>query len=98
MLHQLRTVGAGLAVLALCFMLASLSWQFLLLGFATASAFWAFWSWSAQLRPQQPEPPMPLQFELRESRRGRRRRAAEEQPANLYSFPTTEWDVPSTGF
>jgi hypothetical protein len=90
MLHQLRTVGAGIAVLALCFLLASSSWQFLLLGFAIASIAWAIWSWSAQLRPEQPAPPKPLQFEQR-TRRGRRTVAREVPSPNLYSFPQ-EWD------
>ena len=90
MLHQLRTVGAGIAVLALCFMLASLSWQFLLLGFATASIVWACWSWSAQLRPEQPASPKPLEFQ---PRRRRRREAG-----SVYSFPAQDWDVQSTSY
>ena len=49
MLCQLRTFGAGIAVLALCLMLASLSWQFVLLGFALASVAWACWSCSVQI-------------------------------------------------
>lgn len=49
MLCQLRTIGAGIAVLALCLMLASLSWQFVLLGFALASIAWACWSCSVQI-------------------------------------------------
>jgi hypothetical protein len=91
MLYQLRTIGAGVAVVALCFLLASSSWQFLLLGFAIASIVWAFWSWSAQLRPEKPAQPTPLEFG--EPRRRRRQR---RDPANVYSFPANEWDAQTT--
>jgi hypothetical protein len=93
MLYQLRTIGAGVAVLALCFLLASSSWQFLLLGFAIASIVWAFWSWSAQLRAEQPVQPKPLEF-TDERRRRRQRR----DPATVYSFPSHDWDVQSTSY
>lgn len=95
MLHQLRTIGAGIAVLALCFLLASSSWQCLLLGFAIASIAWACWSWSAQLRPEPPAAPKPLEFEQRPRRSRRTRR---EESANIYSFPGQEWDMQGTSY
>jgi hypothetical protein len=88
MLSQLRTVGAGIAVLALCFTLASLSWQYLLLGFATASIAWAIWSWSAQLSAPSEKTSSPVPFE-------RRRRVRRE---NLYDFPAQDWGSQSTGY
>lgn len=90
MAFQLRTFGAGVAVLALCFMLACLSWQFLLLGFATASIAWAFWSWSSQLNPPREQPrEKPAQFE----RKRRQRRA------DVVQFPAQDWgNRSSTGY
>jgi hypothetical protein len=95
MLCQLRTVGAGVAVLALCFMLASLSWQFLLLGFAFASVAWACWSCSIQInqavRGDQPgRRPRPIDaFEnmAPPSEFGPRQRRTR---GNIYAFPGSE--------
>jgi len=85
MLCQVRTIGVGIGVLAVCFMLASLSWQYVLLGFALASIAWACWSCARQLRPRKRETQMtsPLTFDAT-----RRRRAA---PDNVCSFPAQEW-------
>ena len=85
MLCQVRTIGAGIGVLAVCFMLASLSWQYVLLGFALSSIAWACWSASNQLRPRKREQqlPQPLAFDPQ------RRRL--ESPDNVYSFPSQEW-------
>lgn len=83
MFCQLRTVGAGIGVLATCFMLASLSWQFLLLGFALASIAWAIWSCALQLRPAPPKVKLapPAKFDRRRARR----------PENVLGFPPQEW-------
>jgi hypothetical protein len=85
MLCQLRTIGAGIGVLAICFMLASLSWQYLLLGFALASIAWACWSCAHQLRPRKREEQLtaPAAFNP-----ARRRASA---PDNVYDFPGKEW-------
>lgn len=87
MLCQLRTLGAGIGVLAICFMLASLSWQFLLLGFALASIAWAFWSCSRQLRSHRrpTELPPPVAF------RRRQPPATADEAANVYDFPAQQW-------
>ena len=90
MLCMLRTIGAGVAVLALCFLLASMSWQFLLIGFAFASVAWACWSCSVQLTDSgslrkssvaaKPKALAPLPFNS--PSRGPR--------ANIYVFPASE--------
>jgi hypothetical protein len=84
MLCQLRTIGACIGVLAICFMLASLSWQYVLVGFALASIAWAFWSCSNQLQPRKRDQqlPPPAVFDA-----GRRRR---QTSPNVYSFPNQE--------
>jgi hypothetical protein len=67
-------------------MLTSLSWPFLLLGFALASIGWTFWSYSQQLRresEQQLPPPVVL-----DSNRRRRDRTT----ANIYAFPAQEYN------
>lgn len=84
MLCQFRTIGSGVGVLAVCFMLASLSWQFLLLGFALASVIWAVWSWTTQFAHAQP--------------RGKDasvepfvRRGSGLRGQNVYRFPARDW-------
>ena len=89
MLCQLRTIGAGVGALAICLMLSSLSWQFVLTGFAVASIAWAFWSWSNQLNPPKPAPRKnAVAFE-------RRPRANRE---NVYAFPAHEWNNQGSGY
>jgi hypothetical protein len=103
MLCQLRTVGAGIAVLALCFMLASLSWQFLLLSFALASVAWACWSCSVQInqavrgdQPSRRQRPLdefgevapPADF-------GPRRRRVR---GNIYAFPGSDVSNQGSGY
>ena len=89
MLCQLRTIGAGVGALAICLMLSSLSWQFVLAGFAVASIGWAFWSWSVQLSPPKVAP---------------RKNAIAFQPRrrvnrqNLYSFPAQDWNNQGSGY
>lgn len=85
MLCQVRTIGAGIGVLAVCFMLASLSWQNLLLGFALASIAWAGWSCSVQLRPRKNDKQLPPPLEFDPTRRRR------DPSGNIYSFPTADW-------
>jgi hypothetical protein len=95
MLQQLRTIGAGIAVLTICFALSSLKWQFLLLGFAFASIAWAIRSWSAQLNAEKPKPlASTLEFSQRATTSPRRRRRTGEMPRpNVYSFPNAEWEA-----
>ncbi len=85
MLFTLRTIGAGVGVLALCFAMASLSWQYLLLGFALASVAWACYSCSNQLRPRKRDPQQMAQTLAFDGQRRRRL-----QPDNVYAFPP-EW-------
>lgn len=96
MLQQLRTIGAGIAVLTICYALSSLKWQFLLLGIAFASIAWAVRSWSAQLNPEKRAPlAKTLDFTPRTTGTPRRRsRRTEEMPRpNVYSFPNAEWEA-----
>lgn len=79
MLCQFRTIGAGIGVLAVCFMLASLSWQYVLLGFAIAGISWALWSCSVQLK-ENDNTPRPRNVQAFERRQRRSR-------ANVYNFP-----------
>lgn len=46
---RVRFFGAGVAVSALCFLLASMTWQYVLGLFVLASVGWGFWSWVAEL-------------------------------------------------
>ncbi len=100
MLCQLRTIGAGIAVLALCFMLASLSSQFLLLGFALASIGWACWSCSKQFsqsaRRELPRRQRDEQFDSAQMVPfpTRRRRTRD----NLLAFPSSEVSGHGTSF
>ena len=50
MLCRLGTIGAGIGVLSVCLALTSLSWQFVLVGFALASIAWTVWSCGLQLK------------------------------------------------
>jgi hypothetical protein len=95
MLQQLRTIGAGIAVLTICYALSSLKWQFLLLGFAFASIAWAVRSWSAQLSSDSRKPTaQPLEFGERQNpAQRRRRRTGEVARPNVYSFPNAEWEA-----
>ena len=96
MLQQLRTFGAGIAVLTICYALSSLKWQFLLLGFAIASIAWAVRSWSAQLNSDKRKPTaQPLEFSQRMTPAvRRRRRTGEVARPNVYSFPNSaEWEA-----
>jgi hypothetical protein len=53
MLCRLGTIGAGIGVLSVCLALTSLSWQYVLLGFALASIVWTIWSCGTQIRQHQ---------------------------------------------
>ncbi len=88
MLCQFRTIGAGVGILTICLMLACLSWQFILLGFALSSVCWAVWSWTMQSGQTQA--------------RGRRasvapfeRRSTGRRAENVYRFPTRDWMLES---
>lgn len=100
MLCQLRTVGAGIAVLALCFILASLSWQFLLLGFAFASVAWACWSCSKQINSavhgdrRQVRPFPADDAETLDFGPPRRRRTR----GNVYAFPGSDASGQTTSY
>jgi hypothetical protein len=45
---RFRFFGAGVAVSALCFLLASMTWQYVLGLFVLAGVGWGFWSWLAE--------------------------------------------------
>lgn len=45
---RVRFFGAGVAVSALCFLLASMTWQYVLGLFVLAGVGWGFWSWLAE--------------------------------------------------
>lgn len=51
---HLYTVGAIFGVLAICAMLYTASWQFVLLGFAAAGIFWALYSFHRDSRKWNP--------------------------------------------
>lgn len=77
----LRTIGVCAGVFAVCVLLASLSWQMVLFGFALSSLVWAVFSLSRQLRPRRREPQMvpPVTFEVQRRR--------QKTSAQLYAFP-----------
>jgi len=82
MVRHLRTIGAAVGLTAVCFMLASLSWQWVLLGFALASIAWALWSASVQLSDHRPRPNNVQSFRPH----ARRPRTTK----NVYSFPPAQ--------
>lgn len=80
-----RTAFAGIGALVVCLAMASLKWQFLLLGFAFASVFWGVRSCSSQAKRKPQRLPLvqePLYY-------SRRHRSVHEN--NILSFPMTEW-------
>jgi type IV secretory pathway TrbD component len=82
MLCWLRSIGVCAGVLAICVMLASLSWQLVLYGIALASLAWAVFSLSKQLRPRRQEPKMTTPVSFNVSRRRPR------SSSRVYSFPS----------
>ena len=81
MLCHFRTLGAVIGVAGVCFMIATFSWQHVLVGFALAGITWALWSWSAQLNEDKTRVQNIEAFE-RKRRRG---------SADVYAFPGSNW-------
>ncbi|MBY0358426.1 MAG: hypothetical protein K2W82_10535 [Candidatus Obscuribacterales bacterium] len=87
MSSQFRTAFAGFGVLAVCLAMASLKWQFLLVGLAFAGIFCGYMNWRQLVG--RPEPKEDLFADLdRYERRSRRRRRE-----NVLAFPEGSWSV-----
>gem|GEM_PF-3525575 len=93
MTSRARFFVAGVAVSAVCFLLASMTWQYVLGLFMLAGVGWGVWLWLAELEREQQR--------AREARCRRRRLASgkrapwnrqeEESADNVYQLPLRDW-------
>lgn len=80
-----RTASAGLGALVVCLAMASLKWQFLLVGFAFVSVVWGLRSCSIHARRSQQRKP----FGEEPAYYSRRHRPGRQD--NVLSFPMADW-------
>jgi len=86
---QSRTFGAGVAVTAVCFLLASVTWQYVLIFFLLAGIGWSAWSWLSELDRDRKR-------QVWERRKGSplpsaERKIKSRRTGNVYQLPLRDW-------